>query len=79
MIKFISDYIKLGFGFCFKECEKCGQVKVLITKLGSLDDIVGVYTSSTCINKKLFKNEDELIAELSEEMYKISLRDNDIL
>lgn len=71
MIKFISSYIELGFGFMFKECPHCGNISIMIVKEGKLDNINGLITSKTCVKRELFENEDKLISELSGEMSNI--------
>lgn len=68
MIKFISSYVELGFGFMFKECEYCGNVSIMITKIGKIDDLNGIIASKVCVERNIFENEDELIFRLSEEM-----------
>lgn len=63
MINFIHDYSKIGIGFSFRECPDCGNIRVVLTK--ECVESHGLLVARTCVNEKLFKNEDLLIAELA--------------
>lgn len=80
MIKFISDYVALGFVFMFKECLNCGNIGVMISRrVEKNGKVIGILTSNVCVERKLFEDEDALLAELSSEMHNIIIREDDVL